>query len=155
MNAVGGNGEQGVDLDGACAAAEEFLGAVRDSDGAKLWSLLSEDARNYVLSIGMQRGMAFDFVSRLRQGTAEPKEFDDYTSDLVEGIRRDLQGVDFDRLRFEAAVERPDPLRVKVTYLVALAEGIAGADTAVPAGSVLVSPYEDGWRIERLVPRPA
>jgi hypothetical protein len=90
----------------------------------------------------------------LRQGTATDEEFEEFIGDFLQGVRRDLRGVDIQRLAFESQVEPETVLRVRVTYLVTLGEPGVGFATAVPAGS-LVMVLEDGdWKVERVVPRP-
>jgi hypothetical protein len=135
-------------------AAERFFQALADGDARGLWGCFGGQARSFVLNLGLERGMDFDLNSRLRQGTATDEEFEEFIGDFLQGVRRDLRGVDIQRLAFESQVEPETVLRVRVTYLVTLGEPGVGIATAVPAGS-LVMVLEDGdWRVERVVPRP-
>ncbi len=103
-------------------AAERFFQALAGDDARGLWDCFGEQARSYVLNVGLERGMDFDLNSRLRQGTATDQEFEEFMGDLLQGVRRDLRGVDIQRLAFESQVEPETTLRVRVTYLVTLGE---------------------------------
>ncbi|HYR63571.1 MAG TPA: hypothetical protein VET24_13200 [Actinomycetota bacterium] len=135
-------------------AAERFFQALAGDDARGLWDCFGEQARSYVLNVGLERGMDFDLNSRLRQGTATDQEFEEFMGDLLQGVRRDLRGVDIQRLAFESQVEPETTLRVRVTYLVTLGEPGVGIVTAVPAGSLVMVLERDDWKVERIVPRP-
>jgi hypothetical protein len=135
-------------------AAERLFQALAEGDSRGLWECFGEQARSYVLNVGLERGMDFDLNSRLRQGTATDEEFDEFMGDLLQGVRRDLRGVDLQRLAFESAVEPETTLRVRVTYVVTLGEPGVGIVTAVPAGSLVMVLEHGDWKVERIVPRP-
>ena len=135
-------------------AAERFFQALAGGDARGLWDCFGEQARSYVLNIGLERGMEFDLNSRLRQGTATDQEFEEFTGDFLQGVRRDLRGVDIQRVAFESQVEPETTLRVRVTYLVTLGEPGVGIATAVPAGSLIMVLENGDWKVERIIPHP-
>lgn len=132
--------------------ARDFFTAVAEDDGRRLWDLLSEDARAYVLNIAIESGMEFDKGSRLRQGTASQEEWDEYLDALVGGIRVDLQGVDLERLTFSLHREPEVPREVRVRYLVQ----VGGEEDGhrIPAGSLRMIREDGRWQVLRLVPKP-
>lgn len=140
--------------EGALAVAESFFNALKSGDGRALWDLFSENARNYIINIGQERGMEFELASRLRAGTASDEELDDFLADLVAGIQRDLAGLDFARLALESKVEPEAPMMVRVTFLQSLGPMIDELQTAIPAGALVLSLEDSQWRLERIVPRP-
>jgi hypothetical protein len=135
-------------------AAERFFQALAAGDARGLWDCFGEQARAFVLNLGLKRGMDFDLNSRLRQGTASDQEFEEFIGDFLDGVRRDLRGVDIHRVAFESQVEPETSLRVRVTYLVTLGEPGVGIATAVPAGSLLMVLEDGDWKVERIIPRP-
>lgn len=143
----------GDDAEELHRTAREFFSAVAEDDGRRLWDLLSEDARAYVLNIAIESGMDFDQGSRLRQGTASDEEWDEYLEALVGGIRVDLRGVDLDRLTFELEREPEVPREVRVHYLVEVGAG-EDAGHRIPAGSLRMVRDGGRWRVLRLVPKP-
>lgn len=140
--------------EGALQTAEQFLLAVAAGDARKMWDLFSETAQAYIIGLGHERGMDFDLTSRLRGGTASDQEWDDFLGDLIYGIQHDLSGLDFSRLVFESKAEPEAPMQVRVNYLVRLGPEVEGMQTAIPAGSLLLSFQYDQWKVERLIPRP-
>ena len=138
----------------ALAVAEEFFAAVAAGDARRVWSLFSDSAQAYVINIGHERGMDFDLASRIRAGSASEEEMDDFLGDLLAGIQRDLAGLDFSRLAFDSKAAPEAPMQVRVNYLVQIGPEVQSLQTAVPAGSLVLSLEEDGWKLERLVPRP-
>ncbi len=143
-----------VASEGALAVAEEFFAAVSTGDGRAVWNLFSDTAQAYIINIGHERGMDFDLASRLRAGTATDEEMNDFLGDLLAGIQHDLSGVDFPRLAFESKAEPEAPMQVRVNYLVQIGPEAQEFQTAMPAGSIVLSLQEGEWKIERLVPRP-
>lgn len=139
---------------GAIAAAERFFSAIATNDHRAMWAELSDDARNYVINLALERGMDFDFASRLRDGTAGEEEFDEYTRDLLSGLRADIGDLDFSQLAFEATAEPHAPDQVRVTYLIQMREAIGELQSAIPAGSLLMAYDGIQWKVERLVPKP-
>lgn len=144
------------DLAEAQAAAERFLAAIDKSDHRGVWDLFSEIAQAFVLNRAVDRGMDFDLMSGIRDGTAPDEDVDRYLEELLEGLRRDLRGVDIGRLIFEAKPEAESTTRqVRVVYLLEMDMAIGDQRPSIPAGSVIVAPQDDGtWKIDRLIPRP-
>ena len=140
--------------EGALAVAEAFLLTVAAGDARGMWDLFSETSQAYIIGLGHERGMDFDLTSRLKQGTATDEERDTFLGDLMYGIQHDLAGVDFSRLAFESKAEPEAPMQVRVNYLVRLGPEMEGMQTAIPAGSILLSFQYDQWKVERLIPRP-
>lgn len=138
----------------ALAVAEAFFTAAKTGDARAVWDLFSENARNYVVNVAQERGMAVDLASRLRLGTASDAELDDFLAELIAGLQKDLSGVDFNRLAFESKVEPEAPMQVRVNYLQSIGPLVAELQTAIPAGSIVLSYDAEEWRVERLVPRP-
>lgn len=150
-------GETTVDEDvrrEATESAERFFTAMDENDLRGFWDLMSSDAKAYVLELALTRGMDFDLNSRLRQGAATDEELDTYLEELLEGIKRDLRGVDFQRLAYEVAVEPGAPDKLRVTYLTRMDATLGDVQPTLPAGSLRMI-HEDGeWKIERLIPKP-
>lgn len=140
--------------EGALQAAERFLLTVAAGDARRMWDQFSETAQAYIIGLGHERGMDFDLTSRLRSGTASDEEWDTFLGDLIYGIQHDLSGLDFTRLVFESKAEPEAPMQVRVNYLVRLGPEMEGMQTAIPAGSILLSFQYDQWKVERLIPRP-
>lgn len=140
--------------EGALQLAEAFLLTVASGDARKMWELFSETAQAYIIGLGHERGMDFDLTSRLKAGTASEEEWDTFLGDLIFGIQHDLSGLDFSRLAFESKAEPEAPMQVRVNYLVRLGPEMEGMQTAIPAGSILLSFQYDEWKVERLIPRP-
>lgn len=140
--------------EGALQLAEQFLLTVAAGDARKMWDLFSETAQAYIIGLGHERGMEFDLASRLRAGTASEEEWNTFLGDLIYGIQHDLSGLDLSRLVFESKAEPEAPMQVRVNYLVRLGPEMEGMQTAIPAGSLLLSFQYDQWKVERLIPRP-
>ena len=140
--------------EGALAVAEQFLLTISSGNAREMWDMFSETAQAYIIGLGHERGMDFDLASRLRSGTTSDEELDQFLGDLMLGIQHDLAGLDFSRMAFESKVEPEAPMQVRVNYLVQLGPEIEGIQTAIPAGSILLSLQNEQWKVERLVPRP-
>jgi hypothetical protein len=138
----------------AIATASRFFAALGAQDHRALWEEFSEDARAYVINLALERGLDFDFASRLREGTAGDEEFDEYARDLVAGLRADVGNLDFDQLTYEVALEPSEPDKLRVTYLVVMKGTIGDVPSAIPAGSLVLSHDGTRWRVERLIPKP-
>lgn len=136
----------------AVKAAREFVGAVAWGEHSRVWDLLGSEGRRVVLRIASERGMADILAARIRGGTAADSERDRFLSDLVNGLRADLAGTDLDALRYWADEEAADPERTWVVLMAPLPAALGGE---VPVGTVELSQGEDGWLVERLIPRPA
>lgn len=140
--------------EGALAAAETFFEAVKAGDARRLWDIFGENAKLWVINIGQERGMGIDLASRLRQGIAGEDEEAEFLADLMAGIQRDLSGLDFSRMAFESKVEPEAPMQVRVHYLMQLGPQMGDLTPAIPAGSLILTLEDSGWRVERLIPRP-
>lgn len=151
-----GNGQplDSDDLAEAQAAAERFLAAIDKADHRGVWEQFSENAQAYVLNRAVDRGMDFDLMSSIRDGTASEEDLDTYYQELLEGLRRDLRGVDFSRLKYEASPEPETTRQVRVVYLLEMDMAIGDQRPSIPAGSVLMAPQGESWKVERLIPRP-
>ena len=135
--------------------AREFVDAVVWGEHQKVWELMGLEARTTVLKVASNRGMEEALVARLRDGTAAPGERDEFLADLVNGLRADLAGNDFDALEYEEDAEPLEPGRARVVISVPVAPGLGGN---LPVGSVELTAEsstsgEAEWRIERLVPQ--
>lgn len=139
---------------GAVEAAERFFAAVGEHDLRGFWEMMSDGARAYVLELALDRGMEFDLNSRLRQGTATDEEFDTYLDELLEGIKRDLRGLDLQRLAFEAAPEPEVPGKVRVTYSTRMDAMLGDVQPTLPAGSLMMTEEGGEWKVDRLIPKP-
>lgn len=133
-------------------AVDRFFEAVANADGDALWEVFSDDARAFVLNLAMEQGMAFDLATALRDGTASGEERSEYLTNLVEGIRQDLRGLDVDNLTYEMRSEAETD-KIRVSYLVEVAAGPDGGHR-IPAGSLLLVRDEGRWAVDRLIPRP-
>lgn len=142
------------DLSAATAQAERFLQALDAGDRHAVWDLFSENAQAYVLNRAVDRGMDFDLMSAIRQRTATEEQFDSYLEDLLDGLRRDLKGVEVARLRYEAKAVGEPAGHVQVTYLLEMDVAIGDQRPSIPAGSVMMAREGDTWKVDRLIPRP-
>lgn len=140
--------------EGALAAAQAFFAALAARRADAVWAAFSDRARDYIINVGHERGMDFDLAARLRAGSASEQEMESFLADLLAGLERDLRGVDLSRLAFEAKAEPEAPMQVRVNYLVTIGPQIEGVQTAIPAGSLVLALEEDGWKLERIEPRP-
>lgn len=139
----------------AQAAAERFLTAIDKGDHRGVWDHFSEQAQAYVLNRAVDRGMDFDLMSALRQGTASEEDLDTYYQELLEGLRRDLRAVEISRMTYEAKPEPESTTRqVRVTYLLEMDVAIGNQRPSIPAGSVILAPEDGRWKVDRLIPRP-
>lgn len=142
------------DLREAREVAERFFDTIRDDDPRGLWALFSEDAQAYVLNLAVERGMDFDLSSAIRQGTAPDEDLDAYLEGLAEGIRRDLKGVDLDKLVFETKPHPDSPGHIRVVYLLQVEMAIGDVRPTIPAGSLDMVQNDGEWRVQRLIPKP-
>lgn len=143
------------DPEGARSAAAAFFGAIDAGDARRMWDLMSHGARDFVINRALEAGMDFDLASRLREGNASEAELDEYVDELMEGLRRDLQGVDLSRLVFrvdeEAQLSSPDQLQL--IYGVRLDIGIEDEQAELPAGKVTMIREGGDWKLNHLRPR--
>jgi hypothetical protein len=151
-----GNGQpvSSDDLAEAQASAERFLTAIEKGDHRGVWDHFSDNAQAYVLNRAVDRGMDFDLMSSIRQGTASEEDLDSYYQDLLEGLRLDLRGVDIGRMTYEARPEPEVTRQIRVVYLMEMDMAIGDKRPSIPAGSVIMAPQGGGWKVERLIPRP-
>lgn len=144
-----------AETSGAIDVCRAFVDAIAWGEHKTVWELLAPEGRKTVLRVGTSRGMDEALAMRLRDGTASPAEQEAFLTDLVNGLRADLDGNPLDHLRYEldpTAVLGPDAARVVIT--VPLPELLAGGGS-LPAGWFDVSCDAGGrWRVERLVPKP-
>lgn len=139
---------------GALAAAEAFLQAVAVGDAEAVWAGFSTTAQAYIINLGVQRGMDFDLSSRLRAEVATADETEVFLGDLLQGLQRDLTGIDLDRVAFESKASPEAPMQVRVNLLVQLGPQMDNLQTAIPAGAIVLSLEDEIWRVERLVTGP-
>lgn len=137
---------------GALAAAEEFLSAIAGSDHRRCWEMLSENARHYVLEVGMEHGLPPDVALNVRQDNVDPDEMEAFTQDLLAGLRKDLEGIDPSRVALDSRVDIIGPLQARVRLLLEIAQGDGGEVTAVPVGSIVLAYEAEEWKVERLQP---
>lgn len=113
--------------------------------------MFSGSAQAYIINLGIQRGMDFDLASRLRSGVATTEETDEFLGDLLAGLQRDLVGIDLTRVAFESKASPEAPMQVRVNLLVQLGPELNALQTAIPAGSIVLSLEDEVWRVERLL----
>lgn len=132
--------------------AGEFLEAVRQQDGPRLWELFSTGARRYIVEKGLRRGLSPAIGEDLIAGTAAPQEQADFLAQLISGLEHDLRDI---RL---GLVETGSVSIVGNSGQVVLLEAFeieAGPPLdPLPVGSLLMTAERGEWRIERLVVRP-
>ncbi len=132
------------------ATARAFVAAVAWGEHHKVWEMLSSGGRSVVLRVASKRGMDEAMVARLRDGTAASSEREQFLTDLVNGLRADLEGNNLEGLDFEPD-PAPEPGRSRVILVAPMP---AGLSAGLPVGSVELTDEGDGWRVERLLPRP-
>lgn len=132
----------------AVTAARAFVDAVAWGNHLRVWELLGPEGRKTVLRIAVNNGMDDALAARLRDGTAVAAESDHFLTDLVNGLRADLQGNDLDALLYQPD-PAPEPGRFRVGLALPAHEVLAV--NGLPVGLLELS--EDGgtWRVERLV----
>ncbi|MBW3556810.1 MAG: hypothetical protein KY454_07725 [Actinobacteria bacterium] len=134
----------------AVATARAFVAAVAWGEHHKVWEMLSSGGRSVVLRVASKRGMDEAMVARLRDGTAASSEREQFLTDLVNGLRADLEGNNLEGLDFEPD-PAPEPGRSRVILVAPMP---AGLSAGLPVGSVELTDEGHGWRVERLLPRP-
>jgi len=150
------------------AVCRDFVDAVLWGEHHRVWDMLGEDGRKTVVRVAVSRGMDEGLAMRLRTRTATPTEMDQFLTDLVQGLRADLDGNDLERLEYTIDRAASTPDRVRVTMSVPVPEPLAHTG-ALPVGSFELTPEggdepargsgsrgsgSRGWRVERLIPRP-
>jgi len=133
-------------------AAKVFVEAIVWGEHNLVWEMLSTEAQRAVMSIATSRGMPEPLAARLRGGTATQAELDQFRSDLVNGFRADLIGVDPDSLEYEIDETMSEPGAARVVLVVPVPDPRLGR--GLPAASLELSQVGDaGWRVERLLPQ--
>ena len=141
------------DRDSATGTAEAFVHAVIWGEHTAIWDLLGPAGRVTALNVAQHNGMDRVVASRITDGLADPREFDDFLRQLVGGIRRDLRSVDLNDLRVHMVVEDPSG-QAAVAHLV-VPSSIPGSDDWA-AGSLELRRTDPGrWSIDRLNPMVA
>lgn len=135
----------------ALDTARRFVDAVAWGEHRTVWDLLGSEGRTTVLRIAVNRGMSEALSARLRDGTTAQGEEHEFLTDLVNGLRADLAGTDLDSLIFdvEPGPVEPGRLHVMLSSPVHANLGVAG----LPVGTIELVETDDGWRVERLLPR--
>ncbi|MBW3643602.1 MAG: hypothetical protein KY447_11885 [Actinobacteria bacterium] len=126
------------------------MAAVAWGEHHKVWEMLSREGRSVVLRVASKRGMDEAMVARLRDGTAAASEREQFLADLINGLRADLEGNNLDGLEFERD-PAPEPGRSRVILVAPMPVGLSAG---LPIGSIELTEQGDGWRVERLLPRP-
>lgn len=147
-------GEALSSLAGAAEAADRFLRAVVWGEHTRLWALLSPEGRTAALSVAVANGMDRVVAGRIRDGLADPVEFDDFLRQLLVGLRRDMRSVDLENVTL-AGEPRPGPEDGSVIVELVTPSALPGTE-AWPAGRLVLSPGPEGdWGVDRLEPRLA
>lgn len=121
-----------------------FVDAVIWGEHVIVWDLLGASLRARLLRIAVDRGMDEALAARLREGTAGVRERDLFLSDLVNGLRADLEGSDLDTLEV-----RPDPLSASgnTTSHVHVVSALPPPLGDLPVGSYELQTQDGKWRI--------
>ena len=144
-----GNGAAPAQVD-AVATARTFVEAVVWGEHSRVWELFGTEARTAVLQVASKRGMDDSLAARLRDGTASESEREQFLADLINGLRADLVGTNFDILEYELDPVAPGPGQARVVVNVPVAP-LLGAP--LPVASVELSMEDGGWKIARMVPQ--
>ena len=148
MSSEGAPSAAGTPVD----TARSFVNAVAWGEHHTVWDLLAEEARRTILRIALTRGMDEDQVTRLAQGTAASSEREEFLTDLVNGLRADLLGVDVDTLEYEADPDPPGTGQARVVLTSPFPATMSVVPGGLPAGSLEMVQERGGWRVDRLVP---
>lgn len=143
-------GDQPADDGPSIAAARAFVAAVAWGEHHRVWDMLSKEGRSVVLRVASKRGMDEGMAARLRDGTAASSEREQFLTDLVNGLRADLEGSNLEGLDFEPD-PAPEPGRCRVILVAPMP---ASLSAGLPVGSVELTEEAGEWRVERLLPRP-
>lgn len=134
----------------AVETARAFVEGVAWGEHHKVWELLGTEGRAIVLRVAAAKGMDEALAARLRDGTASSVEREEFLADLVNGLRADLQGTDFETLEYVLDPEAPEPGRARVVLMTPVPELLGGS---LPVATIELSEDGDEWQVERLVPR--
>jgi hypothetical protein len=134
--------------------ARSFVLAVAWGEHRTVWALLGVAARREVLQVALTRGMDDVLASRLRAETAAPHEYDEFLTDLVNGLRADLAGADFDAPIFQVIEGAGDCGHAAVVLATATPAELAkhGIDS-LPVATIDLVFEGDRWKIARVAPR--
>lgn len=138
----------------ALAAVERFFMSVLYGDRQALWDMFSAGARQFIIRRGVGRGLDPSLGATVSDGRTEGEAAEAFLSELLLGIRKDLEHVNLADLAFDSVAEPHAPLQVRVTYLQTLGVTTGLAIPAFPAGSLILILEDNEWKVERLVPRP-
>ena len=144
-----GNGGAPAQLE-ALHTARTFVEAVVWGEHSRVWDLFGIEARTTVLQVASRRGMDDALAARLREGTASASEREDFLVDLINGLRADLAGTNFDVLEYELDPVPPSPTQARVVVNVPVAP-LLGAP--LPVASVELSLEDGEWKVARVVPQ--
>jgi hypothetical protein len=144
-----GNGAAPTQLD-AVHTARTFVEAVVWGEHSRVWELFGIEARTTVLQLAAKRGMDEALAARLRDGTASDSEREDFLADLINGLRADLAGTNFDVLEYELDPVSPGPGQARVVVNVPVAPLLGGP---LPVASVELSMEDGDWKVARMVPQ--
>lgn len=128
--------------------ARRFLDAIVWGEHLVVWDMLSPVGREHVLAAGERRGLDPMQAQRIRLGTSPLEERDAFLSGLVHGLRVDFALVPLEDVQpTDAVVERAGgaleiPLECPASF---------GA-TGWAAGTLVVSPHDDTWLVDRVQP---
>lgn len=136
--------------DAAVATARTFVAAVAWGEHHTVWEMLSKEGRSVVLRVASKRGMDEAMLARLRDGTAAPSEREQFLTDLVNGLRADLEGNNLEGLDYEAD-PAPEAGRSRVILVAPMPVGLSAG---LPVASIELTHETGSWRVERLMPRP-
>lgn len=128
--------------------ARRFVQAILWSEHLTVWELLSPGGREHVLAAGERRGLDPLQAQRLRLGTSPMEERDAFLTGLIHGLRVDFSGVALEEAEpvepFQVGDDGAVEVRLECPATFA-AEGWS-------AGSLVVSPVDDGWKVDRVIP---
>lgn len=128
--------------------ARSFVDAVAWGEHTSVWDLLAPSARVAVLEVANRRGMDTLLAARLREGTADFDERDDFLADLLHGLRAELAGADIDALRFVPGGAGTTVQGSVLVHLVADVPPELG--DAVPVGRIELVIADGRWCVVRL-----
>jgi hypothetical protein len=151
---VAGNGAAGAPGAGgdgaeALGAAQRFLDAVIWGDHRTVWNLIGSAGRTEVLEVATKRGMDEGLAARLASDSASENEFNEFLTDLVNGLRAELSGNDLDHVTYELDAAESGGGRAKVVMFVPLHPALGGT---LPIGHLELVTEGDVWKVERLLP---
>ena len=141
--------EEQIVADEVVERARAFVFAVAWGEHVTVWDLLSTGARRTVLEVAVKRGMDEAQAERLGGGTAGATERDLFLTDLVNGLRADLEGNNLDALEYDRqSADGDDPNTVTVVMSAPMVAGLG----SLPVGSVEMVREGADWRVERILP---